>query len=119
MAKKTLGDCIDEARTILQDKVEPYRYSDAELASIFTNACYEIKRLRPDAYIGGYGVDLTIYTDGDLALEVPFPSTMFQPVVLFMAGFAELRDDEFTVDNRAGTLLRSFAGQLVAQGGVV
>ena len=119
MAKKTIGDCIGEARVLLQDNYTPYRYSDDELIDAFNNALYEIKRLRPDAYLGGYGTDLTIYTTADTATEVPFPAIFFQPTVLYITGYAELRDDEFTIDQRAAILLRSFAGQLVAQGGVV
>jgi len=119
MAKKTIGDCVSEARVILQDTVTPYRYSDDELLSYFNNALYELKRLRPDLYIGSFGSDLLIYTTSDLSTEVPFASIAFQPVLLYMAGFAELRDDEFTVDQRAGTLLRAFTGQLTGRGGAV
>jgi hypothetical protein len=119
VAKKTLGDCIGDARAILQDTESgSYRYSDDELVSLFNNALYELKRVRPDLYIGGYGSDLTTYTPSDFSTAVPFSMLVFQPVVLFIAGMAELRDDEFTVDNRAGILLRAFTTQLSLPGGM-
>lgn len=114
MAKKTIGDCVSEVRSLLQDTVDPYRYPTADLYALFTNATYEIKRLRPDFYIGAYGQDLPIYTESDSATEVPFAMICFQPVVHFITGTAELRDDEFTVDNRAGVLLQAFTRQLTA-----
>jgi hypothetical protein len=119
MAKKTIGDCLGEVRVLLQDTYTPYRYSDEELIAIFNNALHELKRLRPDLYVGSFGTDITIYTTSDTALEVPFAAIAFQAVVLYITGFAELRDDEFTVDQRAGTLLRAFTGQLTGQGGVI
>jgi hypothetical protein len=116
MAKRTINDVIDQARIILQDKVTPYRYSDEELVSFFNNALYELKRLRPDAWLGSLGKDLDLYAPiaTDLAKEVPFSSIFFQPVVAYVAGYAELRDDEFVVDNRAGLLMSSFTRAISA-----
>ncbi|MDX1297291.1 MAG: hypothetical protein R3260_03485 [Pseudomonas sp.] len=119
MAKKTIGDCIGDARTILQDKSTPYRYTDDELYSAFNNGLNELKRLRPDAFVGSYGTDLTIYTSSDSATELPVAMIFFQPLVYFVTGFAELRDDEFAVEGRAAILLRSFSAQLTSVAGAM
>ena len=112
MAKRTVKNCIDQVRNILQDEIDPYRYATSQLLEYFNNGQYELKRIRPDVWLGGYGVDLTLYTESDYDTEIPFASTFFQPMVLFIAGYAELRDDEFTTDARAATLLTAFSRQL-------
>ena len=112
MAKRTIADVFDQVRYMLQDRVVPYRYPDADLIDHFNSSLYELKRVRPDAYIGAYGVDLSLYTTADMAVEVPFSSIFFQPVVLFVTGYAELRDDEFAVDGRAVGLIGAFSAML-------
>ena len=117
MAKRTISELLSQVRYILQDTVATsYRYPDADLLAHFNSAIYELKRLRPDVWLGLYGEDLPMYSTAyDLTTtEIPFPSIFFQPVVLFVAGYAELRDDEFTVDNRAVGLVRSFSQQISA-----
>jgi hypothetical protein len=119
MSKRTIGDAISEARVILQDKIAPYRYTDSELISIFNNALYEMKRLRPDAWLGSYGKEITLYNETQFALQIPFPSILFQATVFFIVGYAELRDDEFSADSRAIALLGAFGKQIASQSGGV
>jgi hypothetical protein len=116
MAKRTINDCFTHVREILQDQVEPYRYPDSDLIRSLNSALYELKRIRPDVWLGTYGTDLTLYTISDLALEIPFDSVFFQPVVYYIAGSLELRDDEFAIDGRAVTLVRSFTAQVSTPG---
>jgi len=83
------------------------------------NGLYELKRLRPDIWLSSLTfpvTDLPRYVDDpvDLATALPFNTMFYQPLVLYVAGYAELRDDEFTQDARAATLLKSFAVQLSA-----
>jgi len=112
MAKRTVGDVIKRSRDILQDTVsEEYRYTDDSLVGIFNDSIAEIKRLRPDAFI--YGEDLPSFTASEFASDFPLAEIFFQPAVYFIAGQAELRDDEFTVENRAMTLLSQFSNMLV------
>jgi hypothetical protein len=119
MAKRSIGNVISEARVILQDKIAPYRYTDTELVNIFNNALYEMKRLRPDAWLGSYGAEIPLYDETQFATEIPFPSIMFQATVFFIVGYAELRDDEFSADSRAIALLGAFGRQIASQGGGV
>lgn len=119
---RTANDAITESRFILQDTVEPYRYPTADLIRYLNNGLYALKRLRPDAFLGYYNRDLPQFSDTPVSLaeKLPFATIFFDPIVMYMSGFAELRDDEFTVDQRAGILLQSFAAQLTEpQGSVI
>lgn len=122
---QTGSTAMVQIRSILQDRVEPYRYLDSELVAILNTCLTEVKRLRPDAFAGTFTTSTTpqFYEDGQilppagyLPLSDPWPidEMFFSPVVVYVAGYAELRDDEFTVDSRAALLLQRFAGQLLS-----
>lgn len=109
---KTIGGVITDARVILNDAAGD-RYTDTELISDFNNAISQSKALRPDAFI--LGEALTEYTTADLAVDFPLPEIFVQSFVYYLAGNAELRDDEFAVDNRAMTLLAAYRRDLTGR----
>ena len=107
----TADDAITQARHILQDRVEPYRYTQDELILILNTAMTEIRRLRPDAFAGTALTAATQFFHDPADLTPPagyIPTTdpwpidqMFvAPVVEYIAAYAEFRDDEF-VDGAA------------------
>ena len=106
----TAADAISQSRHILQDRVEPYRYTEAELILILNTALTEIKRLRPDAFAGNFTAATPSFydpsgpdpADGSIPTTDPWPvDEMFiAPVIEYIAAYAELRDDEF-VDGAA------------------
>jgi len=109
---RTVGEAVTQAREILQDEDDTaYRYSDSQLVSYFNNCTAELKRVRPDIFI--FGEALPSFTDGELTEYFPFPQQYFQSFIYFMAGTAELRDDEFTVDSRAMTLIGRSTAMMV------
>lgn len=116
----TIDDAIDEARRILGDTNTDvgYRYSQEMLVSALNSALLEARRLRPDLFRSSYGSGLTQYTVADLSTSTALPiNEMYMPPLAgFIAGWIELTDDEFTIDNRAGTLLQRFAAQLTMGG---
>ena len=116
---RTADDAITEARLVLQDTVVPYRYPTVDLIRYLNNGLYELKRLRPDIFLAYVGQPVPQYIDDPISLAelIPVADIFYQPLVLFMAGYAELRDDEFTVDARASILLRSFATSLTLPAG--
>ena len=116
---KTINDAISEARVFLQDTVEPYRYPTEQLLAYLNNGLYELKRIRPDAWIFSLSGDLPSYQNKSADLAQPFPVDMifFNPMVLLIVGMAEMRDDEFTQDSRAGILLQSFVSNLTKVSG--
>ncbi len=113
---KTIQDILTESRFLLQDSVEPYRNGDASLLRIVNSAMYELKRVRPDVWLGSYNTALPTFSDtpADLEKEIPFDQLVFQPFIFYIVGFVELQDDEFAVDGRAAAMLRMFTGSLTA-----
>jgi hypothetical protein len=114
---KTYQTAIDEAREILQDVDEPYRYTDSTLLNILNRALQELGRIRPDAYWTTFSTDDIVVpevTTLDLSTTFPLPMQFYAPVVSFLVAWAEVLDDEFTQDGRAGMLLQQFKQQVLA-----
>ena len=108
----TYGDVIQEARRILQDTRESsgFRYETPDLVDKLNNALSEIYRVRPDAFFPDY--DIPHVTADDLGAEFPIDRTFFLPTVLFVAGMAELRDEEYASDGRAATIMSQFIAKI-------
>lgn len=110
---RTVGQIITSARGILQDQRVPYRVSDADLAGYVTEAVSEARRVRPDFFARTFRQVLPVYTAASLATTVPLPDQYFVPMVNYVAGRADLREDEFAQDNRALTLIQAFGAALI------
>jgi hypothetical protein len=110
---KTIDDALTDARVILNDTAGD-RYTDADLISDLNSAISMTKMLRPDVF--RLGEALPEFTVADLAqlpaTDFPLPEIFYQSFVYYLAGNAELRDDEFAVDNRAMTLLSAYRRNL-------
>lgn len=105
----TIQDVIDEARVILQDAAK-VRYTDAQLTKICNYALFTANRLRPDLFFSSIGTAQTALTVGN---TFPLPP-QYEPVVSnYVASRAEMRDDEYSVDGRAATLLSEFKAALL------
>lgn len=114
---KTYQTAINEAREILQDTDEPYRYDDSILLNILNRALQELGRIRPDAFWTTFATDDIVVpevTTLDLSTTYPLPMQFYLPVVSFIVAWAEVLDDEFTADGRAGMLLQQFKTQVLA-----
>lgn len=108
MALDTVDDYISEARVLMQDEVEEYRYPDASLVSNLNQGLMEMRRLRPDMFIGR---TVPSYSAGDtVAVDEQFR----QALLFFIIGMAQLRDEEDTQDARASQYLASFRGKLLS-----
>lgn len=132
---KTWRDLIDEARVILQDTDTPYRYTTEVLRSKLNRGLQELARLRPDAFWDRFHVDDVVVpevaaSDPDPVTDpgefdpdeaavvgeddaVDIPMQFYTALVYWVAGSAELVDDEFTADGRAALLLTQFKGMVV------
>lgn len=110
---RSIDDALRDARVILNDEAGD-RYTDQDLISDMNSAVSMTKMLRPDAFI--LGEPLPEFTVADLnqspATDFPLPDIFYQSFVYYLAGNAELRDDEFAVDNRAMTLLAAYRRNL-------
>lgn len=102
---------VNYARTLLQDTVDsPYRYSTTDLVRSLNIALGEMRKLRPDLFPGG---DFPIFDGaGNDTDVVPVDAMYFMPIVMFMVGYAQLRDDEEVQDQRAAAFLAIFQAKL-------
>ena len=124
-----IDDVIIQARQIVQDeqrrdvngaKLGSPRHSDEKLIGYFNNAMSEVRRLRPDAFIGDDEAgSLTIARDfaETSSIDDPFPleEQFFSAFVLYVAGMVGIGDDEYAQDGRAVGLMNNFKMQLVGR----
>lgn len=113
-ALQTVGQYVAEARVLLLDEVAPFRYPDRDLVNALNIGLMEAKRVRPDLFLPSFVIPYfdetgTIDMSANVAMDPMYRSTL----VYFMVGRAQLRDDEPTVDQRAGAFLQKFQGQLL------
>lgn len=113
---KTIQDILDEARVYIQDEIEPYRYSDEDLVDYLNNGISEIRRIRPDFFVGLFYSDLPQFTISDLGEDYPLDEQTNTAITYFVAGNAALRDDEHVNDGRAAGLLGLFQAKLLQAG---
>lgn len=108
---RTVQGVINRVRELLQD-AEGQRYLTEELLQHVVDSVVHARSVRPDLFVGAYTTPLP----DALALEDPFPlpDQFFAAAAYYVAGCAELRDDEFAVDNRAMTLQQTYTKKLVS-----
>lgn len=116
---KTYQNLVTESRELLQDTdTDIQRYTDFTLLNILNRGLQDLGRMRPDAFYDTYltnnlnvpeivdsspGPGQVIWTDV-VGIEMMF----YPPLVAYLTGVAEVVDDEYTVDGRAGLLLNQF-----------
>lgn len=105
---------IERAREILQDAAG-IRYPDAQLVAYLNEGIVAVRRVRPDIFIGQYTTPVPQITEATLTSPLPTPDSLFQGLAEYIAGRAELRDDEFAVDGRA-MILREQLQRVLLQG---
>jgi hypothetical protein len=107
----TVADIVDPVRDILQDRQEPYRYPTDSLMRALYMGLLQVRTLRPDHYIGTF--HHTMPRPTGLNDYVAVSEQLLPSLVAYVAGVAELRDDEFTTDGRASALLDKFRRDLM------
>lgn len=109
MADLTVDTLLSEVRDILQDQTTPYRYSDASLLNGLNMGLAELRTKRPDAFqstLREADEVPTVAAGGTLPVNLQFvPGLMF-----YTAGWASLRDDSYSDDGRAASLMRRGVG---------
>jgi hypothetical protein len=117
-ALDTVGQYMEEARRLLQDEVVPYRYPDDDIVDALNIGLLEARRLRADLFLPLFEVT---WTDPSGTINMAAPVTMdpmYRPaLVYYVVGRMQLRDDEPTVDTRAGALMQKLAQQLLTVAG--
>lgn len=117
----TVANYIADARTLLQDKIPPYRYDDPSLLIGLNVALLEARRIRPDLFVFNLSVNGQVQAfisvdDTHVALEPPFRLALLHG----LCGHALERDQEDVQDIRATTFLGLFNAGLIgrALGGI-
>lgn len=113
---ETVSDYVSDARTLLQDTITPYRYSDLELVVGLNITIDDTRRLRPDLFLG----DGTTTNFGSIPSFAAADSTVVEiengfryAVLLGMLGHTILRDQEDVQDARAAIFMRLWRDKLV------
>ena len=129
---------VTAARSLLQDLVPPYRYSDADIVSAINHALSSIERLRPDIFLDlkyqrplrkgdtddgmppSYSVsDIAFLSDGvtydpSNGTMVPLPGKYRSSIDWYVGGWLQLYDVADAQDQRAGAFLQKFEHHLLA-----
>ena len=121
----TVGDYVASARTLLQDLVAPYRYSDDDLITGLNLGLYEATRLRPDIFLDAIYTGVvpassalsapnpTMYSSLSEAVATNIPPPYRLAFTYYIVGNAQLRDSEEVQDARASQFLNKFTMQLL------
>lgn len=110
MSLETVADLVDNARVLLQDRVEPYRYETNQLVAALNIALQDARRIRPDIFLPTFKIP--VYSPADLSAVIKFPDFYKSALLFFVVGFAYIRDQEDTSDARAGILIAKFTQEL-------
>ncbi len=125
MSFDTVGGYLKDVRTLLQDKVEPYRYRTHGLVRALNITLMEARRIRPDLFVGYLdAVPQFHWTDAEDNPVDDDPSnptwTEFVPMELqfrqaFVYGIvahALARDQEDIQDERSTGMMKSFVNMM-------
>jgi len=114
-ALETVGQYVTEARVLLLDEVVPYRYADKDLVNALNIGMLEAKRLRADLFLPAFAIPYADETTTiDLTKTVKMDPMYRSALLYYIVGRMQLRDDEPTVDQRAGAFLQKFEQQLLS-----
>jgi hypothetical protein len=115
-ALATVTDYVNEARTLLQDKIAPYRYADDELMSALNVTLLDARRLRPDLFLGDGTTTSLSEVQSFITLDttaVNIEQGFRLAVLLGVVGHAIARDQEDVQDARADAFLKKFRDKLL------
>src|SRR3954471_20234440 len=100
----SVASIIADVRTLLLDKVQPYRYEDTELLNALNTSLLEARRLRADLFVTRWGNRVPFY--GAVSGEPFCVEDQFRLAFVYgVAAHALLRDDEDIQDTRANGFL--------------
>ena len=115
----TIGGMFVTARNTLNDTVQvsgAFRYSDQELMDAFNEALVMARAKRPDAFLdmGLRNAVPQYQVATDEGLNFPLDVGYAPAFVFYIVGRTELKEDTFTDDNRAVSLMNKFVSLLLS-----
>ncbi len=115
-ALDTVADYIADARVLLQDTVEPYRYSSVELVENLNLGLLEMRRLRPDLMAATFRASIPKYSIATPNTAVVCDVQYRMALLYYVCGQAQLRDAEDVQDARSLAFLNRFTAQMLTLG---
>lgn len=113
MALDTVQDYVTASRILLQDTVQVYRYPDSDFVLALNEGILDASRLRPDLFMAYASTPSYAAVDGTAVTIDPMYRVAFP---YFMAGWIQLRDEEYTQDSRAAAFMSMFTHMLTTAG---
>ena len=113
MALGTVQEYVRQARVLLQDTVEDYRYPTVDLVDALNRGFLEIRRLRPELVRSYFKTGLPDFSASALTATVPMDEQYRVALLYYICGQAQLRDDENTQDARATQFIQKFLSQML------
>ena len=109
------GGLRSDARTLLLDRIAPYRYDDISLLVALNIALLDGRRLRPDLFVYRHGNHVPSYSAVD-GQRVPIEAQFRKAFVYGMVAHALARDQEDVQDQRSNLFMNVFKSILVGNG---
>lgn len=114
----TIGGLLTEARGLLSDTTAGgtvVRYADTDLIAAFNDALVQARAKRPDLFLDiGLRNPVPQYAmPADAATAFPLDYGFYPAFLFYVVGRSELREDTFSDDNRAVTMMNKFISQLM------
>lgn len=114
---ETVADYMSDARTLLLDKISPYRYDDASLIVALNVTLLEARRVRPDLFVFcAPKVQHFETTDIDAKTIVNMEEQFRLAVLHGIVGHAIERDQEDVQDTRATAFFTIMTNILIGKG---
>lgn len=113
---ETVSDYLSDARTLLQDTIQPYRYDDPSLLVAFNTTILEARRLRPDLFVYWCGHDKVPSFNANDNEEFRMEPAFRLAFVFGTVAHALMRDQEDIEDSRASTFMSAFNSMLIGTG---
>ena len=111
----SVSDYVQDARTLLLDRIAPYRYDDTSLLVALNLALLDGRRIRPDLFVYRHGNHVPSYSQVD-GQRVPIEAQFRKAFVYGMVAHALARDQEDVQDQRSNLFQGVFYSILAGNG---
>ncbi len=109
-----VGDVLDQVRSLLQDTDNSsgqYRYSTDSIITNLNQGMGDLFRIRPDLFLES-GFVIPTFNSDHLDVAIGVEEQYISPLIFYVVGLTQARDDEQTQDARAGLFLQTFQKQV-------
>lgn len=112
-----VGDLVSQVRTLLQDTDNTassgYRYSTDSIITALNQGMLDMYRMRPDLFLEN-GFVIPVFNVGTLGAQIGIEPQYISPLVFYVTGLVQVRDDEQNQDARASAFIKTFNQALLS-----